>query len=274
MVPSARSSQSVVGLVALGSHHEEDRQRDPEAVLPHAEDPVQGDPRGEGAAEADRVAEAARAQGQVRSQRRQRGGGAPAALLALGGSVGDDPDQQRPGRLRQAARGPVEQRRPGVAGSQEETLPDHHRQRDREAGDRQAQGDREAVAGRGAEQAHRQDGGRRRLAAQHPEGSRNPDHRRRCRLPGRARARLGVEPGEAGQQGAGGDRALGRRVEAELDDQRGADRHRDQGAPAQRRPGRRRADREQRRGPQLPRQARGVEQARRWLVGRHGLRVT
>ena len=63
--------QAVVGLVALGAHHEEDRQRDPEAVLVHAEQPVGGDPGGQRGAEAERVADA-RPSRRVRFARRRR----------------------------------------------------------------------------------------------------------------------------------------------------------------------------------------------------------
>ena len=49
--------QAVVGLVRVGAQDEEDRQRDPEAVLVHAEQPVGGDAGGERGAEAERVAE-------------------------------------------------------------------------------------------------------------------------------------------------------------------------------------------------------------------------
>jgi hypothetical protein len=57
--------EAVEGLPLLGAEDEEDRQRDPEAVLAHPQQPVGGDPGGEGGAEAQGVAEAGRAQAEV-----------------------------------------------------------------------------------------------------------------------------------------------------------------------------------------------------------------
>ncbi len=152
--------QAVVGLVAFGAHHEEDRQRDPEAVLVHVEEPVGGDAGGQGGAEADRVAGALGVEGEVGAQRRDRLPPAPGPFRLVGGAVGGEPDDQRPGDLGEAAEGAVEERRPGVARRQEEALGDQHRQRHREADDRQPQRDAEAVAGEQAEQAEREHRGR------------------------------------------------------------------------------------------------------------------
>ena len=55
--------QPQVRFVAVGAHHEEDRQRDPEAVVVHVEGAVDGDADRERGAEADRVAEVFRAAG-------------------------------------------------------------------------------------------------------------------------------------------------------------------------------------------------------------------
>ena len=75
--------QALVGLVAVGAQHEEDRQRDPEAVVVHVEEPVDGDAGGQRGAEAERVAGGCRSQGQVRAQGRERGARCPSLLGSL-----------------------------------------------------------------------------------------------------------------------------------------------------------------------------------------------
>ena len=183
-----------------------------------------------------------------------------------------EPDDQRPGDLGEAAERAVEQRRPGVAGRQEEALGDQHRQRHREADDRQPQRDGRSSSRRGAPS---------RPSARTAVGAvwllRMPSAAARpisgavaaCQA---ARGRAGrVHAREAVDQGAGGDRALGRGVEAELDDQRerrsGPRAGSRGGAPGPARPGRSRSSGEAR-----SRRARpgGVEERLGRLAGRHG----
>ena len=117
--PDRAQEQAVVGLVALGAHDEEDRQRDPEAVVVQAEQAVGGDADGERDAEADRVAGAGRAQGEVRAQRRDGRAAAPAASGVVGGAVGEEPDEQatrRPAGSRRRWRRAAPAARPRRAG--------------------------------------------------------------------------------------------------------------------------------------------------------------
>ena len=76
-MPDRPQDQAVKVSSLLRAQDEEDRQRDPEAVLAHPQRPVDGDPGGERRAEAQRVAEAGRAQGEVRAQGSQGRGRAP-----------------------------------------------------------------------------------------------------------------------------------------------------------------------------------------------------
>ena len=57
--------------------------------------------------------------------------GTPEAIEEARGAIGKAPDEEGPGGLQQATGGDVDQRRPGIAGRQEEALGDHHRQRNR-----------------------------------------------------------------------------------------------------------------------------------------------
>ncbi len=139
------------------------------------------------------------ASSRVRFERRaaSAAAGAPGLFRLVGGAVERDPDEQRPGDLREGAEGPVGERRPGVGSRQEQALGDQHRQRDREADDRQPQRDAEAVAGEGAEQAEGEDRGRRGLAAEDAERGGDADQRRARRLPagaGRAGASIPGKP--------------------------------------------------------------------------------
>jgi hypothetical protein len=74
---------------------------------------------------------------------------------------------------------------------------DQHPQGHREADDRQAQGDREAVAGEEAEQAQGEHCGQRGLAAEDAEAGREADQRRGRRLPAGAGLGRGIHPREA-----------------------------------------------------------------------------
>ena len=213
----------MVGLVALGAHHEEDRQRDPEAVVVHVEGPVDGDADRQRGAEADRVAGGCPSR-RVKFEREGRGDGA-AVSQPLGSSasarstttqtISDQSTWVRPPTVPQSSAGSAS------SAGEEEALGDQQRQRHDEADDRQAQRDGEAVAGE-----RRRPGPSSATAVgadwllRTPSAAGEADQRRRRRLPGGARPGRRVEPGEAGEQGAGGDRALGRGVEAELDDQR------------------------------------------------------
>ncbi len=95
--------EAAVGLVAFGTEDEEDRQRDPVAVLPHPGDAVDRDAEPERDAVADRVAGDRRGERPVVAQPRLGPRPVPAALV-VGVAVVDEPDASRPGRLDQARR--------------------------------------------------------------------------------------------------------------------------------------------------------------------------
>ncbi len=249
--------EAAVGLVAFGTEDEEDRQRDPVAVLPHPGDAVDRDAEPERDAVADRVAADRRGERPVVAQARLGPRPVPAALV-VGVAVVDEPDATRPGRLDQAAGGAVEEGRERVVGGQEEALGDHQRDRGGEADEGEPQGVGEAVARRRGDQAHRQHRRRGELAAQHAERRRDPDQRRRPRLPERPRPGGRVHRGESADEGGGRDRPARGPAEGELEDQRDRDRHRDEGAAAQRGPRRGGPDREERRGAQALNLAGGV----------------
>ncbi len=115
--------QAQVRFVAVGPHHEEDRQRDPEAVVVHVEDPVDGDTGRERGAEADPVAAGVGfecqvlAQGLARPRRQSQPLGSPRARRSAKTQTSSDqatwvrppsghPDERRQDLVDRAGRSP------------------------------------------------------------------------------------------------------------------------------------------------------------------------
>ena len=116
-------------------------------MLVHAQKPIGADAGGEGGAEAQRMASALRAQGEVGGQGTQRLAAAPTRRSGLLFAVPDGIDQEREDGLEQATGGGEQQRPQRVGGTDPEPLGDQQGERHRESGDREPQRDGKAVAG-------------------------------------------------------------------------------------------------------------------------------
>ena len=245
----------------------------------HAEQPVDGDAGGERGAEAERVAEAGRAQGQVgRAGPRSAARRVPAARLP-------PPLRDRRRPRRRARRPPAAGRRPW-----RRAAPAGRRRGDRKrpwAISSESATERPAIASRSETRSSSRPPRRPRPSPAPPAGADWP-----LRTPSAAaipisgaaaacqaaRGRAGASsPGKPASRAPVAIAPLVGASKPQLDQQREADRDRDQGAAPQRRPGLARPDREQRRGPQPPRRAAGVEAVRVDALGSAGtprLRVT